>query len=254
MNFYRQVHLAITDFGFYSHVFEQSARRSLIYLLFLAGHVAVIVTLYYAWVVLPASNSFLDWAEDNLPPMRVQEGALIVDADQPLKRYYPGQTVWLLILDTTGIYSDTRGLEEPAVLLTRERLLVRLSGGNNPPPLDWKDVPPFDLPGDFPTIRRAILWGFFPLTYSFWLIWSLLFKALQALLLTPLAMSVASLYGARMPFRSYFTIALYSLTPAIVIDCAVQWTGLRIVYFDLIYLAIAAIYTYMATQRCSMAR
>ena len=254
MQFYRQAYLAITDFDLYARVFEQSPRRTLIYLLSLAAHVAFILTLYYAWVVLPATAQFLDWATETLPPMRVEDGALIVEADQPLVLQYSGETLWTLILDTTGTYRDTRGLQEPVALLTRERLFVRLAGSDNPPPLAWTDVPNFSLPADLENFGTTLNWIFFPVVYSLSLLWSLFFKALQALLLTPLAISVGSLYGVRLPLRSSYTIALYALTPAVVIDLAVLWTGQAGNYFIVLYFAIALIYTYMAAQRCSMAR
>jgi hypothetical protein len=53
----------------------------------------------------------------------------------------------------------------------------------------------------------------------------------------------------RLPFRSTFTLGLYGLTPAVVIALAVTATGIYISYFYAIYLAIAAIYTFMATAR-----
>jgi hypothetical protein len=78
----------------------------------------------------------------------------------------------------------------------------------------------------------------------------MLAKSIQALLLCPIAFVVATGYGIRLSLRSGFTIALYSLAPAIAIDLAVRLTGLNISYFDLIYIVAAGIYTYFATQKC----
>jgi hypothetical protein len=78
----------------------------------------------------------------------------------------------------------------------------------------------------------------------------LLAKSIQALLICPIAFIVGSSYGVRLSLQSAFTIAVYSLVPAIAIDLAVRVTGLNISYFDLIYIVAAGIYTYFATQKC----
>ena len=43
--FYRQTYSAVTDFSFYRTIFEQVLRQTLLYLLYLAAHVAAILTL-----------------------------------------------------------------------------------------------------------------------------------------------------------------------------------------------------------------
>jgi hypothetical protein len=90
------------------------------------------------------------------------------------------------------------------------------------------------------------------LAYSFFLIYTLVAKVIQALVLSPLAYSVAIGYGVRFSLRNSFTIALYSLIPAIVIDIGVTLTGVHMSYFELIYLVIAGIYTFMASQKCAV--
>ena len=69
-------------------------------------------------------------------------------------------------------------------------------------------------------------------------------------MLSSIGWLVTARSGIRLPFQQYFTISLYSLTPAIVIDLAVSMTGLEVSLFPFLYLATAAIYTYMATQKC----
>lgn len=249
MNFYRQFYLAITDFGFYQRHFRQSLRRSLRYLLFLAAHVAVFLTLYWAWFIFPAADRFFTWAESNFPAWQIQEGQLEVSADPPLKRVYEADSSWTFIFDTTGTYDDATGVAEPAVLFLREKLVLKHSGQTQTH--FWKDLGNFQVqPRDMSSFRTYFKWVYFPVVYSWLLIWTLLAKSVQGLLLSLVAMSTASLYGVRLDLKQSFTIALYSLTPAIVIDLLVKAVGVEVYLFDIIYLFTAAIYAYLATQRC----
>ena len=64
------------------------------------------------------------------------------------------------------------------------------------------------------------------------------------------AASAAARLGSRLSYQECFTIAVYSLTPAFILNLGVTLTGQQGLLFDLIYLGIAAVYTFLATQRC----
>jgi hypothetical protein len=249
VSFYRQAYLAITDFNFYPGIFSQSLRRSLTFLLYLAANVAIVLTLIYAALYYPIARDFFSWAEENVPSFYVEDRILTVDADQPYVTKYERGTGWTFVFDTTGTYLDPIGLEEPVFLFTKEKLLFRLEGRTQT--YSWEEFGSFQInPDEMEGYRSALFWIYFPFGYSFFFLFTLFAKAAQALLLSLLSFTVATSYGIRLPLRQTFTIALYSLVPATVVDLAVEVTGLNISYFDLIYLAAAGIYTYLATQRC----
>ena len=100
------------------------------------------------------------------------------------------------------------------------------------------------------TLEKVIRWFYFPVSYSLLLFYTLFAKSITAIFLTGFAVAAAARYRVRMTFQSSFAIALYALTPAIVIGLAVNLTGLSISYFHVIYFAIGAVYTYMAAQKC----
>lgn len=248
LHFYRQAYSAVTDFAFYRSLLGQPLRRTLRFLLILSAHIAVFLIVLYAWVYFPKITEFADWAERNFPPLEVRNGQLAVDGDQPLIQRYQGTEVWSFVFDTLGTYTSPHGLEGNVVLMTRESLIVRVRGQTQT--YRWREFASFAvLPEDWPGIGRALQWLFFPMGYSVALALTLLTKALQALVLTPIALLVATRYAIRLTLKHGFTIALYSLVPAVVIDLAVKSTGIEISYFDLIYLAIGGIYTYLGTQR-----
>lgn len=249
--FWGELYLSVTDFGFYRTVFDQPFRKSLHFLLFLSASLALVLTLVYAWRYNPEVDKFFRWAEVNLPPIEILHGELAVLAEQPLVRKYRSDMTWTFVFDTQGTYDDPVGLEEPVLLFTRDKFFFRIQGQTQT--YGWDEFGEVRIdPKNLPDYKQAIKWLYFPTAYSFFLILSLLAKPLQAIILSPLAYSVGVSYGVRFTFKNVFTIALYSLVPAIVIDIGVRMTGVEISYFDLIYLVIGGIYTFLAAQRCAL--
>lgn len=250
--FWRQAYLAITDFDFYASVFQQPFRQTLYFLLYLSAFLALALTVIYAWSYGPRVDRFFDWADENFPPIEVAAGELRVLDDEPVVAKYHDESTWTFVFDTTGTYSDASGLEEPVLLFTRDKLHVQMQGQTQT--YLWEDFGEFSVtPENLREYQTIVVWAYFPLAYSFLLIFNILAKSLQALILSPIAYSVAISYGVRFPLTDSVTIVLYSLVPAIVIDLAIIMTGIDISYFDLIYLAIAGLYTFLASQRCVLA-
>lgn len=252
IRFLRQSYLAITDFGFYPSVFEQAWRLTLLYLLFLSATLAVFMTFVYAWHLGPRVEKFFDWAEHTLPALDVRDGKLALESTEPILVTYTDDTTWTFVFDTSGTYADPVGLDEPALLFTEEKFFIRIQGQTQT--YAWSDFGDFSVNrGNIREYEATLKWLYVPFAYGFLLLFSILGKGFTALLLCPLAYSVGSTYGVRLTLQNCFTICLYSLVPAIAVDMAVQLTGLNIDYFEIIYLAAAAIYTFFATQKCATA-
>ena len=240
--FYRQAYSAVTDFSFYRTIFEQPLRRTLLYLLYLAVHVAAVLTLSLAWHG-PELFEISNWAEENFPPLQIREGQLFVESEQPLVKKYPGKQLITFVFDTTGTYEDPQQLEEPSMLFTREKLYLSIPGQTLT--FLWSEWP-------FPEVEdvtRFVKRAYFPSAYSLIFFSTLLVGGPWALILTSIGFLATARSDIRLPFQQYFTIALYSLTPAIVIDVAVRITGLEVSLFPFL-LITAAIYTYLATYQC----
>lgn len=248
--FYREAYQAITDFSFYRTIFTQPLRRSLVYLLYLAAHTAIVATLVYGFQDAPRLDSFLTWVKQSFPNMSVQKGRLTIDADQPLiKKFSQGKTPFTFIFDTTGAHRDAIGLDDPSLLFTRDRLYVKVRGHDET--FNWSDLGDFRIDdAALETWAASVRWLAFPFVYSLALLTGLIGNPFWALCLTAFAWSASMRYGIRLRFSYYFTIALYALTPAVVIEMAVDLTGLTSPFIEGVYLAAAALYTYLATQRC----
>jgi hypothetical protein len=247
--FYREAYAAITDFQFYAGIAQQRWGRTLLFLLYLSAHVAVILSLTVALHYRTEFRRFSAWSQAQFPALEVKDGELTVKAKQPLIRRYEGKLPVTFVFDTTGRYQSPDGFGQPAFLLTRKNLLLRYRGQTEAH--SWEEFGTFSLErGDLKTMERVIRWLYFPVSYALFLCYTLFAKSITAVFLTGFAVAAAARYRVRISFQSSFAIALYALTPAIVIGLAVNLTGLSISYFQVIYFAIAAVYTYMAAQKC----
>jgi len=240
---------SILDFGFYRKIFRQPLRDSLFFLLYFSIIVAVVSTVITFIYLSPGIRSFTSWAKANAPAVSVAGGILTVSGEQPLILKYRGGETWVLVFDTTGVYKDTSDFNDPVVLLSKENMVLRIRGQVQTYP--WKDFGDFEVNNENIDFISLFLQGIIlPLGFLVHLLIALVSKSLQAALISPLAYSVANSYGVRLPFRSSFAIALYSLVPATTLDLLVKASGMNISFFMFIYITAAIIYTYLATKKC----
>ena len=242
--FYQQAYSAVTDFSFYQTVLEQPLRRTALYLVVLTAHVAVLFTLIAAWHYGPTFLDIMRWAQQNFPPLEIQEGRLFVGDEQPLTRTYPGDPPITFVFDTTGSYTDPSQLEEPVILLTEEKVYFRYLGQTQT--YLWRNLPFQRLE----QVTQVVKWAYFPFAYSSIFVYALCIKALLAMLLVSIGILASAPYGIRLNLPQYLNIALYSLTPAIAIGSAVALAGLGVGYFTFFCVSTAGIYSYLATQSC----
>ena len=240
---------SIQDFGFYRKIYRQSIRDSLVFLLLFSILVALIATIISFIHLSPDIRDFANWAKQNAPPISIADGVLNVDAKQPVLLKYRGAETWILVFDTTGVYKDTVDFNDPVVLLSRENLVIRIKGQVQT--YQWKDFGTFEVnPQNIGTLSIALQLVILPLGFVFYLLVTLISKFAQAVMISPLAYSVANSYGIRLPFRSSLAIALYSLVPATTLDLLVKASGMNVSFFIFIYISAAIIYTYLATKKC----
>ncbi len=247
--FYRQAYLSVTDFHSYRSVFQQPLRLTFWFLLYLCSHVAILLTLIYAFHYGKRFLEFAQWAESNAPPIEVVDGLLRVEAELPLIMKYEGEPQLTFLFDLDATLQDARQIRGSIFLFAQEQLHIQHTGQSQS--YRWEDF------GDFRMGRSEIQntalwlqWAYFPFACSFLLVYTFVAKLLLAGCLCLFGFSASARYGVRLPLQNYLTIGIYSLTPAVVLDLGVSLTGLQINSFYLIYFATAALYSYMATQRC----
>ena len=99
------------------------------------------------------------------------------------------------------------------------------------------------------SLMRAAKWIFPPATFFLLLASMLFLRPAEALIFSLFGYSASARHAIRLTFRQYLTLAVYGLTPAILIELFGTVLGLSGFLFHLIYLVTAAIYIYTATTK-----
>ena len=217
VRFFQEAYLTVTDFHFYRTVCRQPFRRTLLYLLYLSAAVAIVLTLTYAWQYGPHFRKFSRWAQQHVPPLEVRDGKLIVEAEQPLIQTYDGEQPITVVFDTTGTYQGLATLGESSILLAEEEIYIRHQGETQI--YRWRDLGPFRMGKE--ELYRLEIWctrAYFPIVYSLLLVYTLVAKAIQAMVLVIFGLLASAREGVRLELGTYFTIGLYSLVPALIVD------------------------------------
>lgn len=253
--FFRQVYNSTTDFGFYPSIFQQPLLRSIAYFLFLNFAISASMAGFQTWSGVTAIRDFVEWGSENLPPITIQNGKRIINQGEPIFRQYFGEEI-ITFVYTPGDDFDLSQMETPAVILKENQLSIVTDGYGG----DWswgeleQEFAPFigvlSRPYEWPDWTHRVAWVFFPLALTSHWIFLQIFGLMQALLLMMCSASSAARVGVKLPYRNYFTIAVYSLTPGLILHLFVASAGQGGTLFDFIYLGISAVYTYFATQSC----
>lgn len=234
------------DLGVFANVARQKLRRTFVYLLLLV--LLSVASATTVWMLrLRDAVRWLEPHLDEIPTITIRNGQASADVEQPwVKRLGTddhGHDV-VAIIDTTGARQDFLPNEVGVFLKRREVVVKQASDELRVIPLSrFPDttVGPDIVRGWIATaMRRAPFY-----LGAFLGIWYLFAKTMQALLLV-----LAALIGARaMRFGQLFTVAVYALTPAVLLDSALPFTKLHLPAFWLVYGAIGVAYAILGARR-----
>lgn len=248
--FYSQAYLAITDFDFYTGVCRQSLPRTFLFFSVLALHVAVIGLIQSAWILFPATSRLADWVERTFPVIQLTGGRMSVEGELPLVIESPEKPAAAVVFVGEG--QQAPRLDGPSVLvLTPDEAYFQ---GQEPGWMNWSWLPDQRIaPLDLADAIRLARWLFLPLFFAFLLLLFLIPRAAEAVIFSLFGYSANARVQRRWPFARYYTIAIYGLTPAIVVEQLGRLLGVTGIGLHLIYLTTAGIYVYIGTSKALLA-
>jgi hypothetical protein len=236
------------DLGVFAKVARQRLRRTFVYLLLLV----VLSTAASTTIIMVRLREAVRWLEphlDEIPTITIRNGEASADVEQPwvkrLGRDNSGLEV-VAIIDTTGQREDFAD-GEMGIFLKRTTVIVKS-------PDQKRELPLSRFPDTTigPEIARTFIAKMMrrvPFYLgAFLFVWFLFAKSMQAFLLV-----LAALIGARnrLGFGALFTVAVYALTPVVLLDAVLPFVKLNVPMFWLIYLAAAAAYAILGARRAS---
>jgi hypothetical protein len=236
------------DLSIFERVARQRLRRTLVYLLLLVAISAAATTA--SWMAqLHKAVRWLEPHLDEIPTVVIKNGQASADVEQPwVKRLGTddhGHEV-VAIIDTTGRRQQFAP-NEIGVFLKNSEVVVKQVEEERVIPLSrFPDttIGP-DVVRSF--IARALKRAPFYIGAILG-IWFLFVKTMQALLLV-----LAALIGAKtLRFGQLFTVAVYALTPAVLLDCVLTFVPLHVPAFWLVYIGIALTYAILGARRAAV--
>jgi hypothetical protein len=234
------------DLAVFAKVARQRLRRTFVYLLLLVTLATVATTTVWMMRLREAVR----WIEphlDEIPTITIRNGEASADVEQPwVKRLGNDDHGYqvVAIIDTTGARQDF-GPNEIGVFLKKRELMVKQANE------ELRVVPLSRFPDT--TVGPDIVRGWIKQAMArapfyigaFLGIWYLFAKTMQALLLV-----LAALIGARaMRFGQLFTVAVYALTPAVLLDSALGFFKFHVPAFWLIYVGLGITYAILGARR-----
>lgn len=240
------------DLGLFPRLARQRMRRTLVYLLLLVGLSTAAGT---ASLTLKLRDLVrrIEPHLDQIPTIHIRRGEASADVEQPWVKQLgtdeSGRKI-VLIIDTTGT-RDGFAPDEIGLFLQRRHLLVKSADQERALPL--ARVPDTTIGPHVARQLIARLMRRVPFYLAALLAAYYLFvKSMQALLLV-LATLAGSARQRALPFGTLFTVAVYALTPAVLLDCASPFLPFHLPLFWLIYPALAITYAVLGAQRAAAA-
>lgn len=182
-----------------------------------------------------------------VPVILISKGQVSVDIQMPYLINDPDSKKPLIIIDTTGQTASLKG--SPAlVLLTKKELLLKKSD---------TESRTFDLSGiDTLTIDQSTVYSWietfldyfvfvlFPLA----LLFSFSFRIIQTLIFSLVGMALAKNLKIRLKVSSLVSLAIVSMTPAIILDAVHNYVDVTIPSWWLIDFLVAMGYLFFAVK------
>ncbi len=239
------------DFSLYGEVAKQRAGRTVGYFALLVVVMSVVLTLATVFHLRSFVRKELAPELGKWPVITIKNGVASANVPQPWVQHFDdGRGMKTIVaIDTTGRLTDFR-VDEQGFILTRTELKVKSVNNPQQQSLQLADLFDHDTTIDAKWIEG---WA----NKAVWIAGACLLvmrpvyhagaKLFTALLLALVGL-IVSASGRRRPlsFGQIYSIALYALTPAIVVDTVLDVVNLDVPHFWVAYVIMAAVYTSVA--------
>lgn len=218
------------------------------------AYLVLLVALLSLVVVIRMHVSLSGWVNrdargfaEQVPRIVIRHRVVEVDGTMPITIRGSGPGAELAIIDTTGAVTSLEG-QQARVLMTRDHIVYRKNVA---------ETRVFSLSGvkDF-TIdsARAHRWlGIFatwvsPIAAPFVFGGLFVFRILQQLLLAVVGLLAGRLLRVSLDFSAHMRVAAVALTPALIIEPALELLGAKPAWWGLAWIAIAVAYVVWAVR------
>lgn len=196
------------------------------------------------------ASSFIE----QVPTITFDQGLASINEPQPYYIKVPDSNEVIAIIDTTGTIQSLENTDAH-ILLTQTQVIYR---ENN---VTTKTIQLSDIQGQH-TLDQNIIWGFlgffkkilFPVILLFILIFSFVYRIIQALIYAAIGLLFASWCRARLQYTALLRLAVVAFTPCIIVSTILGLARVHLPWGFLWYLLAALGYLLFGVNAVSQAQ
>ena len=251
-NLFKTIWYSCTSFAFYRKVIGLSFLQCLKYIVPFCLIIGAILYINPGIELIKTSRQLQEWADENLPEIRIEDGILTIDAPQPCYLEPAGILVPVgkegetrnlkLAFDTTGELESIDAADNADVLFLKDKMIARDPAG------EVEEIPlkKLWLFAKYPkiTINKEIVKRYLPKVAwamaIFPFILTIIAKPIQALIYSLIGMIAATREKKSIiNFKGVFNICLFATIPATIVSTIVHLSGLFFPYLWILYSFVA---------------
>ena len=247
--FFQEIALAVSNFKFYKQAKDFQMGKGMKYIFSFIFLITLILTVKTAYDVRGGLNIAAEWTKENLPVIEIQKGIVSVDAKQPFKIIEEG---FALIIDTTGEITSLDGYET-GVLLMKDKLIYK-ENEYKTETHDLSNVEELKIDENFMnTLKRNAAWIVFPFVLLWFFIRFCIAKFLQISILSLIFLPISAIANIKLNYRQLFIMSIYAITAGTILGALLEFFGIALPFFSIIYAGLCIIYLVMAMLNCKEA-
>ena len=259
-SFFKKVWYSIFKLEKYGEMSAEGFGRAINYLLKLSFIIAIITSCLVIFQITQKIQKAVDFLNDQVEEFSYNEGVLEINREQPIKA--PSSTFGEVIVDTNveteeqlNQYLDSLG-NNKALLLLKDKVVIK--GLVSDETINYKyssllkelNINKIDKQGVINYITGNEIWTIYIQVFLVICMYSFI-NTLMPILINAFALSVFGwlatwLAKMKMRYVAVFNLSVYSLTLSIILQVTYMivnvLTGITMTYFQVMYIAVAAIY------------
>jgi hypothetical protein len=253
MSFFRTVLSLCSGFRAYRAVRDLPLSSSIKYLVLLLSLLAVVLIVSFIPVLLGGIERFTAWAEENLPPFRIEHGHVTTPVAQP---YVAGDDSFRFVLDTTGTITNAQPDALQGILIRANSYVVWVQDTNTASGVRAVEAtlngfPDGEVSGAY--LRRLMFWTLpvaLPVAGLVAVLLGLLVTMIQSYLFALIGSVIERPDEDSLTLPQLLNLALHAVTPGAIIVTVYMALRLDGLNLWLIYLIAFGVFLVGSTNAC----
>ena len=247
MNFFNQVKESVIDFKFYKHIKDNRFGKSFLYLFILLLIIYSMLTVRNYLLLKSVMEQAASGLKESIPEFQLENGKFSFEGEMPF--YISSNENAVFVIDTTGAL-DEKSLEgtTTGILITEDAVHVKSNAQQQTVNFSEMKDAKFDKTDLIELLPRVTGWALIIMVGMF--VFVVAGQLLFALFLALIGLVISSSLNVDLKYKHVLNFSIYALTLPMLLDLAVDISGLQIpqFIFFMMYTAVAALYLLFAIK------